>query len=95
MIDKGRRGGLRRADQDHVPRRDGVTHRSFPFIPLYYYPHFISMKTDDTEHLRARLKHAGITMTEEEYLLGHYPKEIADQAREYIDEGEGAYKGAG
>ncbi len=24
-------------------------------------------------------------MTEEEYLLGHYPKEMADQAREYIN----------
>ena len=24
-------------------------------------------------------------MTEEEYLLGHYPKEMAEQAREYIN----------
>ncbi len=64
--------------------REGVRHRCFPFIPLYYYPHFLMMKPDSTEHLRGRLKNAGIFMIEEEYLLGHYPKEIASQSRDYI-----------
>jgi hypothetical protein len=64
--------------------REGVRHRFFPFIPLYYYPHFLMMKPDNTEHLRGRLKSAGIFMVEEEYLLGHYPKDIASQSRDYI-----------
>lgn len=64
--------------------REGTKHRCFPFIPLYYYPHFLMMKPDSTEHLRGRLKNAGIFMIEEEYLLGHYPKEIASQSRDFI-----------
>ncbi len=64
--------------------REGLKHKSFPFIPLYYYPHFIMMKADNTEHLRERLKSAGVFMIEENYLLGHYPKELAKQSREYI-----------
>ena len=64
--------------------REGLPHKSFPFIPVYYYPHFIAMKTDNAEHLRERLRHAGIVMKEEEYLLGHYPKQVAAQAREYV-----------
>jgi hypothetical protein len=64
--------------------REGLMHRSFPFIPLYYYPHFIMMKAGNTEHLRERLKNAGVLMVEESYLLGHYPKELARQSREYI-----------
>lgn len=65
--------------------RNGQPKKTFPFIPLHYYPHFISMKTENQDQLKERLAHAGITITEEEYLLGHYPKEMADQAREYID----------
>ncbi len=64
--------------------REGLKHKSFPFIPLYYYPHFIMMKADSTDHLRERLKNAGVFMIEEEYLLGHYPKQIAKQSRDYI-----------
>jgi hypothetical protein len=64
--------------------REGLKHRSFPFIPLYYYPHFIMMKPQNTGHLRERLSGAGIAMVEEEYLLGHYPKEIAVQSRDYM-----------
>lgn len=64
--------------------REGLPHKSFPFIPVYYYPHFIAMKTDNAEHLRERLRRAGIVMVEEEYLLGHYPKQVAAQAREYV-----------
>ncbi len=65
--------------------REGLPHKSFPFIPFHYYPHFVAMKSDNTEHLRARLEHAGIVMIEEEYLLGRYPKQIAAQAREYVE----------
>jgi len=65
--------------------REGLPHTTFPFIPLYYYPHFIAMRSDNAEHLRARLRSAGIVMVEEEYLLGHYPKQIAAQAREYVE----------
>ncbi len=65
--------------------REGLKHRFFPFIPLYYYPHFIVMNSDNVDHLRWRLQGAGILLVEEEYLLGHYPKEIARQARDYID----------
>jgi hypothetical protein len=85
MIDKDSEEGFVERIKIVYRARDGLPHKSFPFIPLYYYPHFISMKSEDTEHLKARLRHAGITMTEEEYLLGHYPKEIANQAREYIN----------
>jgi len=64
--------------------REGLPHRSFPFIPVYYYPHFIAMKTDNAGQLRERLRRAGVVMVEEEYLLGHYPKQVAAQAREYV-----------
>ena len=64
--------------------REGLPHKSFPFIPVYYYPHFIAMKTDNAEHLRERLRRAGVVMIEEEYVLGHYPKQVAAQAREYV-----------
>lgn len=69
--------------------RRGQVKRTFPFIPLHYYPHFLSMKTDSPETTKERLARAGIIMTEEEYLLGHYPKEMADQAREYMDREKG------
>ena len=69
--------------------REGLKHRCLPFIPLHSYPQFIMMKPDNTGHLRGRLKDAGIFMVEEEYLLGHYPKELAHQARDYLTrEGE-------
>jgi len=63
----------------------GEPARTFPFVPLYYYPHFISMGSSDPDHVKERLGRAGITITEEEYLLGHYPKAVAEQAREYIN----------
>lgn len=69
--------------------RRGQTKKTFPFIPLHYYPHFLAMKTDNPDNTKERLARAGITMTEEEYLLGHYPKEKADQAREYIEREKG------
>ena len=69
--------------------REGLKHRCAPFIPLYSYPHFIVMKPDATGHLQGKLRSAGIFMIEEEYLLGHYPKELAHQARDYLTrEGE-------
>jgi hypothetical protein len=64
--------------------REGLQHRVFSFIPLHYYPHFITMKSEDTSRLKERLRDAGITMAEEDYLLGHYPEEIAGQSREYV-----------
>lgn len=64
--------------------REGLKHKFFPFIPLYYYPHFIIMNSDNMDHLKTRLKAAGILLVEEEYLLGHYPKEIASLARDYL-----------
>ena len=84
MLEKDGREGYVERLKIMYRAREGVRHRSFPFIPLYYYPHFLMMKPDSTEHLRGRLKTAGIFMTEEEYLLGHYPKEIASQSRDYI-----------
>ncbi len=64
--------------------RSGLKHKFFPFIPLYYYPHFIVMDAKNAEPMRSRLQDAGIIIAEEEYLLGNYPKELAAQAREYI-----------
>lgn len=64
--------------------RQGLKHKLFPFIPLYYYPHFIIMNTDNVGHFRERLQGAGIALTEEDYLLGKYPKEIAQQSRLFI-----------
>ncbi|OPY66696.1 MAG: hypothetical protein A4E57_02661 [Syntrophorhabdaceae bacterium PtaU1.Bin034] len=84
LLEKDRREGYVERVKIMYRSREGVRHRCFPFIPLYYYPHFIMMKSDQTEHLRERLKNAGVCMTEEEYLLGHYPKEIASQSRDYI-----------
>ncbi len=81
----------KRAGQGYVERlkimyraREGLKHRCFSFIPLYYYPHFIMMKPDNTGRLRERLKETGVAMVEEEYLLGRYPKEIARQSRDYV-----------
>jgi len=62
----------------------GLKHKFFPFIPLYYYPHFIIMDANHTGPMRSRLEGAGISLAEEEYLLGNYPKELSTQAREYI-----------
>jgi hypothetical protein len=84
MLEKDGREGYVERLKIMYRAREGVRHRCFPFIPLYYYPHFLMMKPDSTEHLRGRLKSAGIFMVEEEYLLGHYPKEIASQSRDYI-----------
>jgi len=84
MLEKDGREGYVERLKIMYRAREGLKHRSFPFIPLYYYPHFLMMKPDSTEHLRGRLKGAGIFMIEEEYLLGHYPKELASQSRDYI-----------
>ena len=62
----------------------GAPHKLFPFIPLYYYPHFLVMTTENTGSFKAKLENAGILLIEEEYLLGNYPKDIALQAREYM-----------
>jgi hypothetical protein len=64
--------------------KDGVTHKFFSFIPLYYYPHFIVMNNENVGPLRARLQATGVQLIEEDYLLGHYPIEIVNQSREYI-----------
>ncbi len=64
--------------------RTGLKHKFFAFIPLYYYPHFIVMDANNAEPMRSRLEGAGISTTEEDYLLGNYPKELAAQARDYI-----------
>jgi len=64
--------------------RSGLKHKFFPFIPLYYYPHFIVMDANNVEPFRAKLENTGIALTEEDYLLGNYPKELAAQARNYI-----------
>jgi hypothetical protein len=64
--------------------RSGIKHKFFPFIPLYYYPHFIVMEANNVEPFRAKLENTGIALIEEDYLLGNYPKELAAQARDYI-----------
>jgi hypothetical protein len=64
--------------------RSGLKHKFFPFIPLYYYPHFIVMNADNMQPLRSRFENTGVALTEEDYLLGNYPKELAAQARDYI-----------
>jgi hypothetical protein len=64
--------------------RSGIKHKFFPFIPLYYYPHFIVMNADNMQPLRSRLEGAGIQLAEEDYLLGNYPKELAAQSRDYV-----------
>ncbi len=64
--------------------RSGVKHKFFSFIPLYYYPHFVVMDASTAEPMRSRLEGAGIVLEQEDYLLGNYPKELAAQAREYI-----------
>jgi hypothetical protein len=88
-LDKDRKEGYVERLTVMYRAREGLKHRYFPFIPLYSYPHFIVMKPESTGHLRGKLQNAGIFMAEEEYLLGHYPKEIAHQARDYLTrEGE-------
>ena len=64
--------------------RSGLKHKFFPFIPLYYYPHFVVTDANNAQPLRARLENPAITLTEEDYLLGNYPKELAAQSRDYI-----------
>ncbi len=64
--------------------RQGMEHHCFSSIPLYCYPNFLMMRPGGSGRLRERLKGTGIIMIEEEYLLGRYPKEIADQSREYV-----------
>ncbi len=64
--------------------RSGLMHKFFPFIPLYYYPHFIVTDAGNVQPLRSRLESAGVALTEEDYLLGNYPKELSAQARDYI-----------
>jgi len=64
--------------------RSGTKHKFFPFIPLYYYPHFVVMDADKMQPLRSRLETPGIALAEEDYLLGNYPKELAAQSRDYI-----------
>jgi len=64
--------------------RSGIKHKFFPFIPLYYYPHFIVMEANNAEPFRAKFENTGIALIEEDYLLGNYPKELAAQARDYI-----------
>ena len=64
--------------------RSGLKHKFFSFIPLYYYPHFIVMDADNVQPFRAKLENTGITLLEEDYLLGNYPKELAAQSRDYI-----------
>ncbi len=64
--------------------RSGLKHKFFPFIPLYYYPHFVVLDADKAEPFRARFENSGVALAEEDYLLGNYPKELAAQAREYI-----------
>jgi hypothetical protein len=56
--------------------RRSVKHKFFPFIPLYYYPHFIVMDSDNVQPFRAKLENSGIALMEEDYLLGNYPKEL-------------------
>lgn len=85
MIDADGKAGLVERITLTYRLKDGEPQKTFPFVPLYYYPHFISMKSSDPDHTRTRLAHAGIRTTEEEYLLGRYPKAVADQAREYIE----------
>ena len=43
--------------------RSGLKHRFFPFIPLYYYPHFIVMDANNVEPFRAKLENTGIALT--------------------------------
>jgi hypothetical protein len=89
MVDAdGGKGLVERLTITYRERR-GQPKKMFPFIPLHYYPHFLSANTDDPGHIKERLARAGVVMAEEEYLLGHYPKEMADQAREYIDKEKG------
>ncbi len=64
--------------------RSGTRHKFFPFIPLYYYPHFVVMDADKMQPLRSRLENPGVVLAEEDYLLGNYPKELASQSRDYI-----------
>jgi hypothetical protein len=79
----GKRGYVER--QKIIYRtREGLKQKTFSFIPLHYYPHFIAMKSDYVDRLKERFKGAGISLTEEEYVLGHYPTEIATQSREYL-----------
>jgi hypothetical protein len=84
LLEKERKEGYVERLKIMYRAREGLKHKCFPFIPLYYYPHFIIMNSDNTDQLKSRLKGAGVLLMEEEYLLGHYPKEIADQSRDYI-----------
>ena len=73
--------------------REGLKHRCFPFIPLYYYPHFIMMKPDNTEHLRERLKNAGVFDDRGGVPSGPLPEGAREPVEGLHSEGEGAYQG--
>lgn len=84
LVDRDAREGYVERLKVIYRTREGVEHKCFPFIPVHYYPHFITMKSDNTEHLGPTPANTGVSMKEEEYLLGHYPKEVATQSRDYM-----------
>lgn len=62
----------------------GVKYKLFPIIPVHYQQDFV-VKGDNVFEFRANLLDRGDAEVEEDYLLGSYPKEMARQAREYIE----------
>jgi hypothetical protein len=75
-----------RLDQFKIiyPSRQGFKHKIFPIIPLYHYQDCVAMNSGNIIQFRARIEDAGEAGVEEDYLLGAYTKEMANQAREYI-----------
>lgn len=64
--------------------RQGFKHKVFPIIPLYHYQDCVAMNSGNVIQFRARPEDTGQVAVETDYLLGAYPKEMANQAREYI-----------
>jgi hypothetical protein len=66
------------------PSKQGMKWKLFPIIPVYYYQDFV-VKGENVFEFRAKFADRGDAAVEEDYLLGSYPKEMAHQAREYIE----------
>ena len=56
-----------------------------PFIPYYYMSDFRNVDADEHEQLRQQCRTLGLSMSEEDYLMGAYPSEPSQPAIRYLE----------
>jgi hypothetical protein len=54
------------------------------FVPSYYASH-LHVNTDEYEQLKERCYDLGLSVNEEDYLIGDYPAELAEPAIQYME----------